>query len=111
MASSFDIGDVVYIQTVVTNSGGTLIAPPAAGTRWRLFDLTISSSAVGTVLLQEAATAANGTVVGGPWFFAANGGLSQSSARGILARVAAQGLFCSVSTGTVAVTVSYGLEG
>jgi hypothetical protein len=89
---------------------GTLIAPPASGTRWRLHDLTISASAAGTVLLQEAATAANGTVVFGPLFFAANGGMVQASARGLPARVTAQGLFCSVSAGTVSVTVNYGLE-
>lgn len=89
---------------------GTLIAPPASGTRWRLYDLTISASAAGTVLLQEAASAANGTVVWGPLFFAANGGMVQASARGLPARVTAQGLFCSVSAGTVAVTVNYGLE-
>lgn len=89
---------------------GTVIAPPAAGTRYRLFDLTISASAAGTVLLQESASAANGTVVYGPLFFAANGGMAQPSARGLLARGTAQGLFASVSAGTVSITVNYTLE-
>lgn len=89
---------------------GTIIAPPAQGTRYRLFDLTISASAAGTVLLQESASAANGTVVYGPLFFAANGGMAQPSARGLLARGTAQGLFASVSAGTVAITVNYTLE-
>ena len=27
MAASFDVGDVAYIQTIVTNSGGTVVDP------------------------------------------------------------------------------------
>ncbi len=46
MASSFDIGDVVYIQTVVTNSGGTLINPTEV-----LLYLAPPSGAVGTYTL------------------------------------------------------------
>ena len=89
---------------------GTLISPPASGTRWRLFDVTVSASAAGTVLLQEAATAANGTVVWGPLFLAANGGMAQTSARGIPARTTAEGLFASVSAGTVSIAINYTLE-
>jgi hypothetical protein len=43
MAASFDIGDVVRIQTVVTNAGGTLIDPSET-----ILYLHAPSGAVGT---------------------------------------------------------------
>jgi hypothetical protein len=43
MAASFDIGDVVRIQTVVTNAGGTLVDPSET-----ILYLHIPSGSVGT---------------------------------------------------------------
>lgn len=102
-----------YFGSVFTAavSFGTLIPPPATGTKWRLFDVTLSASASGTVLFTEAATGAAGTTVWGPMFFAGSGGWQFNSSRGLLARVAAQGLYFSNSAGSMSVTVNYGLEG
>ena len=46
MATAFDIGDVAYIQTVVTNSGGTVVDPSEV-----LLYLSPPSGAVGTYTL------------------------------------------------------------
>lgn len=46
MAAAFDIGDVAYIQTVVTNSGGTVVDPSEV-----LLYLAQPSGAVGTYAL------------------------------------------------------------
>lgn len=103
-----------YIGTSFTAAvaNGTLIAPTSAGTRFRIFDITVSASASGTFRLGEAATAVDGTPMFGPLFFAGSGGWQFNSARGITNRHGDQrGVFCSVSAGTISVTINYTLEG
>lgn len=50
MAAVFDIGDVAYIQTVVTNAGGTLINPSEV-----LLYLAPPAGSVGTYTLSTGA--------------------------------------------------------
>ena len=98
-----------YFGTAITAAAtnGTIIAPLGQGTRWRIMDIIVSASAAGTITFTEAAS---GTLVVGPLFFAANGGMAFPSVKGILARGTNLGLFSTNSVGTMGVTVNYQIE-
>lgn len=101
-----------YFGTAFTAAvgGGTLIVNPGQGTRWRIFDITVSMSATGTLVLQESSSPTAGTAVFGPMSLPAYGGWQFNSARGIVARGTNLGLYGSVSTGTASITINYTLE-